>query len=343
MAPAPATDNMNIFGWLFDSTDGLLTNYATDTSTRIIHTIAPVAVILFGIFVLLWAFAHFRNTIDEPVTDGAMRLIKVAIILGIALNITNYGNYVVDFVVDTPMALASSAAPTANYDNSSTIGRVLDNALNKGFKVGQKAWNQGGITAPGPVIIAIVIWISFALILLFAAMLIMLSKVALVVLLAVGPIFIMLMLFQATQRFFEVWLGQVVNFMVTILLAVMVTSLLMTLVDAFVTRLNADSAASTGKVLLETVVMGGIGVLVLRQVPGIASAIAGGIAISTMGAFGASMKGTKGVGDTLTGKATRDAARHQRTRARAQSYNQTRSRVASAAGSAFRRKNAIAK
>lgn len=334
-------DDLSIFSWLFKSADGLLNNYATEASQRVIATIAPVAVTLFGIFVLLWGFAHLRNKIEEPVTDGAMRLVKVAIVLGIALNVTYYGNFVVDFALNTPMAFAQSASGSSAGTTSASVGDVLDKSLNKGFQLGQRVWDQGGITSPGPVVCAIVIWVSVALILLFSAMLIMLSKVALVVLLAIGPVFIMLLLFQGTQRFFEVWMGQVVNFMVTMVLAVLVTVLLITLVDGFLQRMLSDTTASSGKMLLETVVMGGIGVLVLRQVPAMASAIAGGIAVSTMGAFGASMSGVKGVGDKATGKSIRDAAKHQRTKATASKYNDMRGRAAARVGNAFRRKNTI--
>lgn len=58
---AAAPGDLNIFSWLFDSAEGLLNNYVTQASGRVIDTIGPVAVVLFGIFVLLWGLAHLRS------------------------------------------------------------------------------------------------------------------------------------------------------------------------------------------------------------------------------------------------------------------------------------------
>ncbi len=331
--PLPHTQpGLNIFTWLFTKTECTLNHYVIDTSQNVINAITPVATTLFLIFVLMWAFAHLRNQIEEPVTDGAMRLIKVGLIVMIALNVTYYGMYVVDFGMHTPMALASAALGHTNSTGS--IGVTLDQALNKVMDIGMRSWEKGGVTDPGPILVAIVIWVAMSIVLLFAAALILIAYFASAVLLAIGPVFILLLLFKGTQRFFELWLGQLINFMLTMVLIVLVTALLMQLIQSFLDQAVGNAAASTASVLIQMVVFGGVGVLILRQVQSLASALGGGIAMSTLGGFGATMRGAHGGLGAVSGRATRQEAARQRRYANATRYNRARKGMGNAALSA---------
>ena len=70
-----------------------------------------------------------------------------------------------------------------------------------------------------------------------------LARVALAVLLAIGPLFIVLLLFDGTKRFFEAWVAQLANYALVGVLAVLVASLLMTVVEAYAVQTAAKGAA----------------------------------------------------------------------------------------------------
>ena len=60
-------------------------------------------------------------------------------------------------------------------------------------------------------------------------------------LLALGPLFIALLLFSTTKRFFESWVAQLANYALITVLTVLVAALMMTLL-----RVAAEQAASVG-------------------------------------------------------------------------------------------------
>jgi type IV secretion system protein VirB6 len=81
----------------------------------------------------------------------------------------------------------------------------------------------------------------------YAMFLIALSSIALAVLLALGPLFIAMLLFDATKRLFAAWIAQLVNYALITVLTVMVGALLLQIVQSYATQTAAlGSALSHG-------------------------------------------------------------------------------------------------
>lgn len=110
---------------------------------------------------------------------------------------------------------------------------------------------------------------------------------ALAILLGIGPIFVLLLVFEGTKRFFEAWLGQALNYIFLVILTASAIKLILTIIVQYL-----DVAASramttpTIELALPAIVMCLINALVMMQLPSIASALGGGVAISTLGAVG---------------------------------------------------------
>jgi type IV secretion system protein VirB6 len=118
----------------------------------------------------------------------------------------------------------------------------------------------------------------------YAAFLMALGKIFLAVLLAIGPIFVLGLLFEATKGFFQSWLNQIMNSIFKFALAVAVVRLIMAINQIYISSmdLSAPNVPSSLPVLAISL----ISLLVLTQVPSLASALGGGVAVSTLGAVG---------------------------------------------------------
>ena len=75
--------------------------------------------------------------------------------------------------------------------------------------------------------------------------LIALSSVALAVLLALGPLFLALLLFESSRRFFEAWVAQLANYALITILTVLAAALLLQIVQAY-----AEQTAARGNALV---------------------------------------------------------------------------------------------
>jgi type IV secretion system protein VirB6 len=121
----------------------------------------------------------------------------------------------------------------------------------------------------------------------YALFLMALARVAVALLLAVGPVFIVLLLFESTQRFFEHWVAQLVNYALVGVLAVLTTSLMMTVLESYAVQTAAKGAAILTVDALDMLLVAGLVLLILRQVMPMAARLAGGVALSGFGVVGA--------------------------------------------------------
>ena len=118
----------------------------------------------------------------------------------------------------------------------------------------------------------------------YALFLLVLAKLALAVLLGLAPLFFMLLLFQTTREFFTQYLKHLFNFAMIPVFTSAVLSLMLKIVQDAITQLQATLASQTGHggpqsiyVILCFVVL----FMLLHQVMGLSSAIAGGLQLNS--------------------------------------------------------------
>ncbi len=282
---------MDLFQGIQTRVDTSLTTYVTSTSADVIAWFTPIFQNLMIIYIALWGYTYWMGKIDEPFSEGLKRIIKITVILGLALTVGTYNGWVVNLLYHGPEQLASVVTGV------SPSSALLDSLFNKGFEIGDRAWEEGGIMDGdfGMYIVAFIIWIIVALLTAYAAFLLMMSKVALSLLLAVGPLFIAMILFQPTQRWFDSWFGQVINFGLLLVLSVAAVQIVLGLFDGFISSMLATGGTETEE-MVAMVAMVFITGLIMAQVPIIASSLGGGFQLSTMGLFGAGMRHGRNAG-----------------------------------------------
>lgn len=267
-----------------------LTTYVGDVSGEVINAISGVAYSMLVIYMMLWGWMMLRGMIAEPITDGLTRIVRLAVIVGIALNVGRYATYISTFLWTAPDAMASVVAD--GYSDPQSNVQFLDGLMSKLFDLGG-LYYEAGFASPGvlpdigKLAIAFLIWTAAVAATAYAAFLLALSKMALAMLLGIGPIFVLLLIFEGTKRFFEAWLGQALNYVFLVILTASAIKLIMTILVQYLNvAASSPIATPTVEQALPAIVMCLICALVMMQLPTIASALGGGAAISTLGAVG---------------------------------------------------------
>ncbi|MDF5351418.1 type IV secretion system protein, partial [Vibrio parahaemolyticus] len=161
--------------------------------------------------------------------------------MALGLTIGTYNDVVVGVLSQGPEKLAS----VITGGGGESVPFALDSLFSQVFEVSEAAWDMGGILDAnfGMYLIAIFVLAFGGVLTCVVAFLILLSKIMTTVLLAVGPLFIVMLLFNATQRFFESWLGMLINQGLILILRVAIGQLMISL--ATIAMDSMGSAPST--------------------------------------------------------------------------------------------------
>ncbi|HEX4050664.1 MAG TPA: type IV secretion system protein [Steroidobacteraceae bacterium] len=322
--------------------NGILATYIGNNTAIIASALQPAIVTLATVYVMIWGYLQLTGRIEEPVMTGVKRIVMLAVILGGSLELWLYNSVIVDTFFNAPGELA--ARVVGGYDSVN----IVDQILFSGDDVANLLLQKGGIFH-GNVSYDIA---GFAVELIvggtavYTIFLLTLSRIALSVLLALGPLFIALLCFETTKRFFEAWIAQLANYAFITILTVLLAALMLTLIST-----AAQQAASAGGGIqiaqaVRVCLAAGLTVLVMRQVMPMAAGLASGLALSSFGVMSALAawgfgKLARGGGQFSRGLLDRETTRYD-TLSRKGGYYARRSIVAGARLAAGRRReNAV--
>jgi type IV secretion system protein VirB6 len=263
--------------------NGLLSTYIATNTTRVAALLTPAIVAFATLYVMIWGYLLITGKIEEPFVTGLKRIVTLAVVLGAALDLWLYNDVIVDTFFNAPGQLA--AGVIGAFDSVDTV----DNIIFTGGDAASLLLQKGGLFEGdfSYYIAGFAVYAIVGLTAIYVMFLLALSKIALCILLALGPLFIAFLLFETTKRFFEAWIAQMANYAFVTILTVLVAALMMSLVtsaaQAAVARGGSIQIADAVRVCLAA----GLTFLIMRQVMPMASGLASGLALSSFGAVSA--------------------------------------------------------
>jgi type IV secretion system protein VirB6 len=269
---------MGFFATFWSWLNGQLATYIGNNTARLAAVLEPTIVTLAVLYVMVWGYLQLTGQIEEPFGAGVKRIVMLAVVLGVTLNLWLYNTVIVDTFYNAPAQLAGAVVgagdPVGTIDAIwESGGTVAGNLWTKG-----SAWSGFGFLLAGAIV-----WCLIGLLCVYAMFLIALSNIALAVLLALGPLFIVMLFFDSTRRLFSAWIAQLANYALVTILTVMMAALLLQVVQSYAAQTAARGSAILTVDALHMMLIAGLVLLILRQVMPIASSVAGGAALSSFG------------------------------------------------------------
>jgi type IV secretion system protein VirB6 len=265
--------------------NGLLATYVSSKTALIASALTPTIVTLAVIYVMFWGYLQLMGKIDEPMTAGIKRIVMLAVILGGALHLWLYNEVIVDSFFRAPGQLA--AATIGAYDSVT----IVDQIIFAGDDAARLLIQKGGLWDGNFsfYFAGFAVYLIVGLTAIYTMFLLTLSRIALSILLALGPLFIALLFFDSTKRFFEAWVAQLANYAFITILTVLMAALMMTLVQAAALEAAAQGGGIQIAEAVRVCMAAGLTFLVMRQVMPMAAGLASGLALSTFGVVSAAL------------------------------------------------------
>ncbi len=287
---------MGIFAQFFTWLNASLLAFVFSQIGAVAAALTPAVVTLATIYVMFWGYLQLTGKIQEPILEGAKRIFVIAGILIFTIQLAANVGPITSVFFNSPQALA------ATITGSPQPVAAVDALWRDGNRVAEQLFAQGTIWSGsgwGLFIAGGLVYLLVGLTCVYTAFLMAMSLVAIAVILALGPLFIAMLFFDATKRFFEAWIAQLANYGLIIILVALVASLLLTFFQVAATAAVAMGAGITVAEAARLCVVSVLIFLVISQVPSIAAGLASGIALSTFGAVGRTLSwGMGGTGRT---------------------------------------------
>lgn len=251
-----------------------------------------VGTLMLSLYVIIWGIGIWQGTATGGPSDHAFRLFRAFLIYTLATQWGEFQSLVYAAMNEGPAAIGNSLLNAVRNANNTGLSVNLT-SVNAVQTALQNLWDttgnavsafvrNAGITNPGPYFIAGILLIAMAILIGFGLFLIILSKVFMWLLLGLAPIFILLLLFGVSSRYFSGWLSTLIQYFLVQVLVYAFIAFYVGLTGAFFDRLNLanNGFTTTFADIAPVILIAIIGTLLLHQLNAVAASIAGGIPMS---------------------------------------------------------------
>jgi type IV secretion system protein VirB6 len=283
------TDPM-VFQFIGETVSNATNAYVSPAAGNLIIALAVVATAGLSLYFTLTGFAIMTGAVEAPFWTFVKQSVKSLIILAFALSANAYTNDVMGAFDGLQTGLSEALNEPGSATATSTY-QVLDQSLGKGLaliKVCNQNADDAGLnigSAFGWLIAGLIIGIGTVLVTVIGGAVIIVAKFALAVMFAIGPLFIIALLFPITARFFDSWFSQVMNYTLTIVIFAVVMTMAMSAFDAFIAQADIAKGGVQNPMFasLQIGALTGVLVWIILQISQMATGLAGGMSMAAMG------------------------------------------------------------
>jgi type IV secretion system protein VirB6 len=260
--------------------EALLHDYINDTTVAMALALRPVVLTLSTLYLMAWGYLMLTGRIEQPFVEGAKRIVTIGAIYAVGLEFWFYNTILVNLFFEAPAQLAARVVETVQPVT------VVDKIIFDGGDAASLLMEKGELFGADILyyFAGLFVYACTGLVAIYVLFLMELSRVALSVLLGMGPLFISLLFFKTTTRLCGAWLSQLATYAFTAILTVLVATLMLGLL----TTAAGEAVAVGGEITLAHAVRVGLAAgltfLILRQIPSIAAALGGAVALGTYSA-----------------------------------------------------------
>ncbi len=275
-------------------------------TTNIITEISPLFAIGFGLYIVIVALNTYNRGFDDNFIDLAKRAMGWLIIIACAFNASQYLK-IANMLYQLPEYM-SGLINSGSY-NATSLDNNMDKLMENMGKIWELKQNIPILDVPahlGFTFMWVFIFILVAFFLTAIAAFYLVAKISLAMVILIGPIFIGAMLFPATRQWGMNWIGQIMNYAVTVTFYVLLGTIQLDFFETHMLSMTDFSQTTGGTVfslvmfvpilfmyILATIIF----FVVALSIPSIAAALTGG---ATIGGYSGVLRSASSIAKQLS-------------------------------------------
>jgi type IV secretion system protein VirB6 len=265
--------------FLLEHVDKVGANLVARTYQNLVSHYSATIFTLTAIYIGFIFIQMQRGNYDA--NDFVVLIIRTVVILTLALNYSYFCIYIYDIFTNEPLKICQSITISGGVVEPTSISHSLDHFMNSGRNAAIHIMSMGAWSNPTYYLFGGLVFILVLVTAAIAAGLIVLSKCAMTILLALSPLFIFFALFDSTKPMFESFIRQLITYALIPIMTCAVLMILLSVTDIATNELNT-SANPTFALLIPLCLMCVIQIYLLLQVKSKCSALSGGFTLPTV-------------------------------------------------------------
>lgn len=271
------------FSGTLNTVDAVIANFVVTAYQNFVHAHTGIITLVFTVYIMTMGYQFIYHTHHFHLGQIVRQISVMLCVYGLIMNWYLYNIFVYRIFTSEPENIAKILIKSAgNFQFSGNISQALnmifDQVVNSSMGLfSQVSFNSLEFIFYG----ALVFGIGLALCV-FALLLFVYAKMMMAVGLALGPIFILFILWDATRGMFNAW----VNKLITTALVPIVTSailmLMLSVVAVTLPQLNVPPDSQKFYGIIPFLGLGLITILILSQVFRICGSLGGGIVLASI-------------------------------------------------------------
>jgi type IV secretion system protein VirB6 len=230
---------IEIFTTLNKEISTLTSAFTTEVMQNIITNITPVVVAGLVLYFTVYGFLVFNQTIQQPLNSLLTEMFKIGIITSIALTGGIYQDKIADIIINIPEDFAKMAFNSSN-DTFSVADQLITTGANKALEIISSASMLDVSDAIAKIFIGFIIGVSTVLIGAVGGGLLLLVKINCVILAAIGPLFIVALLFNQTRQLFSNWLSEIIGYGIFSLMLTVIFMFILKISEKYLSAIQDD-------------------------------------------------------------------------------------------------------
>ena len=267
-----------------------LHNYAKDLSDNLISGLLPILTASLALYYVLKGYMVMTGRTQEPVMEILIHGFKVALIAFLALDTGNFVTYGIDFINDCESFLTSSlpGSPSSSWAAIDNMWITCFGFFRTWFDIiCNLSWSEIGSIFINN-LLSLVYLVACIFLTCCAFGVFLLTKVSLFLIVGFGPLFFSFLMFPITRSWFDGWLKQCLNYLMTLVLFAAFMTLITSITNTFFA--NVESKINGNSELSDLMIVGcGLTMIAIacatlvKSLPSIAGGLIGGMSLGTVG------------------------------------------------------------
>jgi type IV secretion system protein VirB6 len=271
---------IKVFTSISTEINNLTRTFTNDVMRDVIINISPIAIGGLVLSLIWYAVLVINQQIEQPVQTMVANCLKIGIISGIVGAGGFYQSFLADIILDLPDEFAKIV-----FHNPDSSLSVADQTISLGFEKASEIVSSLSILGSGDIAVklfcAIIIALSTLVLGLIGGGFLVLIKVQICLIVAVGPIFILAFLFQWSRNLFTNWLGEIIAYCVFSLMVTLIFVFMLKISEKYLLAIVEGDSLFMGSMCYALLV--GIGCFLLFEAKNTALRLAGVISIGLAG------------------------------------------------------------